>query len=427
MVEWIVHFGMDEIQARLMAKYGTNLNVNVVAQQPGVKKFGAMRRASAVSRQVDFHDVRLRLVAFYHLHDPTKIGQVESYVEWIEQNGVDKFNALLVKKYGVDLNARGQQIPPPPPFPPAPFPPPPPLQQQATHSYASQEFYEQQVHQLQLQQKDQPRPAATSWLPVLKTPKPDPTLVSDLKRFYKMHGEDEDEVMDVARWAAVVGMERLNEKLLQLFGASLATLNGSSPSNSASAPPQRPQTTMPLKPTPPPVSSGFASSNAASHSALKQRAERPVRGTRRPSEGACDDYVLDMTGDSFGVCLCGFPRAAHSSHGGGKASSGGGVVNSSKVGGNKQSPTATATAMATAPATTTTTNSVEVWFDAATTAVFKKLVSSYAEQHGGREPDKDMQLEWATNLHSLSSKSANGSDGGAKLRVKALKQMTPRR
>lgn len=29
---------------------------------------------------------------------------------------------------------------------------------------------------------------------------------------------------------------------------------------------------------------------------------------------ACDNYRVDLTGDSFGVCVCGFPKAEHVVH-----------------------------------------------------------------------------------------------------------------
>lgn len=28
-------------------------------------------------------------------------------------------------------------------------------------------------------------------------------------------------------------------------------------------------------------------------------------------KGPCNNYRLDMTGDSFGICKCGYPRADH--------------------------------------------------------------------------------------------------------------------
>jgi len=59
----------------------------------------------------------------------------------------------------------------------------------------------------------------------------------------------------------------------------------------------------------------------------------------------------------------------------------------------------------------------EVWFDAATSTVFKMMVSSYAQQHG-HDPDAEMMLDWASNLYSLSNKAANGSDGGVRVKVR---------
>ena len=193
------------------------------------------------------------------------------------------------------------------------------------------------------------------------------------------------------------------------------------------------------------------------HAAVAAQSSKPPppsqkQRKRRPSEGACDKYVLDLSGDGFGVCVCGFNRAAHSQpklvgtdrrsiktkpttqksdrpcnhyrvdvagKNFGDCLCGWSKADHSKV--DWQPPTEIKPfAPLPSPKAASAVDHkpddiVEMVFDQATTTVFNMMVESYIQQHG-EQPDEDTKVEWASNLAILSA----GKDpiNGTKLKIR---------
>ena len=124
MIDWIVYNGINDMNMRLQAKYGTGFNFDIVAQQSQNNQMSAMHRISMmpntelIEQQAKRLELRDKVVKFYQQHDPDKVGSVDTFVEWIEVNGIKAFNDLLQKKYGVGLITK-----PVAPTPPAAFNP----------------------------------------------------------------------------------------------------------------------------------------------------------------------------------------------------------------------------------------------------------------------------------------------------------------
>ena len=543
MIDWIVYHGSDDMDARLQAKYGTGLNFEIL-NQPKSATTSAMHRISMmpntqlIEQQQKRLELRAKVEAFYKENDPDKLATVDTFVEWIEVNGERAFNDLLMKKYGKTMGIVTR---------PKPNPPTPPNAPGASVPNNSK--------------------AAPPTLPPRQTTAgPDPELVSKLTRFYELHEPDQpNDPIPIAEWAMSVGINVLNEKLMQLYGGSLETLeedeaklNEPPPpppdrDSSSFAPPlpppppeDEPEDMSPTEPIPPPppvvtmseppkppappviqapvqpaappavqftqpprkpeppklapmvskpppkapeppkfVSNPTAlpkiptyskptapkpmapamnkpsvpmnNSTIASQAVAKQSFNQTGAGQkprkRRPSEGACDSYVLDLSGDSFGVCVCGFNRAAHTQpklkgtdrrsvkvrtpalkqdkpcsnyrvdlagKKFGDCVCGWGKVDHGKVDWHpppdpleKNIPKAP-TPAASEPKPD---DVVEMAFDQATATVFSMMVESYIEQHG-EEPDQQAKIDWASNLAILSA----GKDLGpnpTKLKVRA--------
>lgn len=390
MIDWIIYHGSDDMNARLQAKYGTGLNFDMLkqpkAQQSAMHRISMMPNSQLIEQQSKRLDLRAKVHAFYAENDFAKVAQVDTFVEWIEVNGEKAFNELLLKKYGKSMvSPKGKPSPPPPPpsavaapAPPAPTPPTPPPKPVAP--------------------APPPRQAAAIPPPPPPPPQVDnAALLVQLTNFYQFHEPDmPNDPEPIANWAGSVGMAVLNEKLMQLYGGNLDTLEEdirisyeppppppdeeyyesaplsppmpdyepepvapppapmapvapnrptppkppAAPVFAASEPPRRAE--PPKKPEPPklptlgkPAQRPSITSSASSalpmiptltkpappaKPAMIQKAVTgagskppppPKQRKRSPSEGACDVYVLDLSGEGFGVCLCGFNRAAH--------------------------------------------------------------------------------------------------------------------
>ena len=178
-------------------------------------------------------------------------------------------------------------------------------------------------------------------------------LMNKMENFYRIQ---EPEKMDhdlepIVLWGLQVGEALVNETLQQLYGCNLDTVDKNRPPSTMLIK----ETPSPSKPPPPaakPALGGLANAlqtvtlkkaepvappTLRLDRALGKKPEPPqkpsfmerlakkkgiveahergeiVVGSRKrsPSEGACEKYTLDMTGDSFGVCTCGFAKALH--------------------------------------------------------------------------------------------------------------------
>jgi len=335
---------------RLVAKYGTGLKMDLLQQQnemSAMHRISVMPNTQLIAQQAKRLETRTLVEDFYRANDPSKLGQVDAFVEWIEANGPKAFNDLLTRKYGKCLEVKettatavndGRPAPPKPPAMPARPGPAASVSEPAAPA--------------------PPPPAAEE-----EEPRPDPKLVAKLRRFYKFHDDSDMDLADVALWGQAVGMERLNEKLSQLYGGSLETLDADIAAAAAPPPPPPPpeepepepapaapeppkatltKPTPPVKPTPPsavaaalpkitilqkptpptppvaamqrqnsgstlgtaaaapkvatpkPVPPTMPASLAAVAPPTPKGGAAPPQRKRRPSEGACDKYTLDL-------------------------------------------------------------------------------------------------------------------------------------
>jgi len=561
MIDWIIYHGPDDMNARLMAKYGQGLNFDILKQpkstnQSAMHRISMMPNTQLIEQQQKRLELRAKVEAFYKENDPDKLGTVDTFVEWIEVNGEKAFNDLLLKKYGKTMGIATRPKPTPP------TPPPAMAQQQAPPQPAA----------------SGPKPGPPTLPPRQNSAPsgPDPDLIAKLNRFYALHEPDQpNDPLPIAEWAQQVGMTVLNEKLMQLYGGSLDTLDEDEakamdapppppPEDDGDMPPPPPQdeepepqpepepeteesewepeqpkmpeppkpptppmitmpeppkppqlpvleppkprfTEPPKKPEPPKLAApkpaggppkapepprfvpkptplpslpvlkmqGGASKPMPPHApsiakpqniqaALSAQAIKPPapgqrQRKRRPSEGACDQYMLDLSGDGFGVCVCGFNRAAHNQPKitgterrsikvkapmgkqerpctnyrvdvSGKTF-GDCVCGWSKMDHNKidwHPPVETKAPMPvpmppSMPMSPKAPNYdpnaiVEMVFDQATTTVYNMMVESYVEQHG-EEPDEETRVDWASNLAILSV--GKDPSHGTKLKIRA--------
>src|SRR6185312_12213510 len=96
-----------------------------------------------------------------------KLSTVDIFVEWIEVNGEKAFNDLLMKKYGKTMGMATRQKPT------APTPPPVVQQQQVTPGPSAN------------------KPPPPSLPPRQTAAGPDPSLITQLNRFYALHEPDQ--------------------------------------------------------------------------------------------------------------------------------------------------------------------------------------------------------------------------------------------
>lgn len=554
MIDWIVYHGPDDMNARLMAKYGQGLNFDILKQpkatnQSALHRISMMPNTQLIEQQQKRLELRAKVEAFYKENDPDKLATVDTFVEWIEVNGEKAFNDLLMKKYGKTMGL-ATRAKPTPPTPPAVLQQAPPTPAPAPVASAT-------------------KPAPPTLPPRQNTAPsgPDPALIDKLNRFYSLHEPDQpNDPLPIAEWASQVGLTVLNEKLMQLYGGSLDTLEDDEkraleppppppedddfppppPPQEESQPdepepepepevpemtmpeppkpPQPPVITMPEPPKPPqlpvleppkprfveppkkpeppklvpkpmtappkapeapkfvpkpgttaplpqvpvfrsqggptmqkptpPQAPMIAKPQTIQAAVAVQATKPPPPGgkgrKRRPSEGACDRYVLDLSGDGFGVCVCGFNRAAHnqpkisgterrsikvkspvgkqerpcinyrvdvSGKNFGDCLCGWSKGDHNKIDWHPPLENKAPIAPPTPKVADVDPNSiVEMVFDQATTTVFNMMVESYVEQHG-EEPDEETKVDWASNLAILSV----GKDfsHGTKLRIRA--------
>lgn len=180
---------------------------------------------------------------------------------------------------------------------------------------------------------------------------------------------------------------------------------------------------------------------------LKGAPKQAPQRRRSPSEGACDNYQLDLSGDSFGVCVCGFNKIAHNQpkdkstnrrslvaktptqkqakpcnqyrvdlagKNFGDCACGWGKVEHAKIEAMQPSYVKPVPEPEKEPDPN---DVVEMAFDQETANVFNMMVQSYIEQHG-QEPDEEAKLDWASNLAILSAGKEKGPNAPI-LRIRA--------
>eukprot|EP00511_Aplanochytrium_stocchinoi_P009936 CAMPEP_0204861566 /NCGR_PEP_ID=MMETSP1348-20121228/1708_1 /ASSEMBLY_ACC=CAM_ASM_000700 /TAXON_ID=215587 /ORGANISM="Aplanochytrium stocchinoi, Strain GSBS06" /LENGTH=482 /DNA_ID=CAMNT_0052011031 /DNA_START=17 /DNA_END=1465 /DNA_ORIENTATION=+ len=169
------------------------------------------------------------------------------------------------------------------------------------------------------------------------------TIEDELKRFYGKYDPGKLEALDyIVAFATGLGRIEFNKKLLQLYGANLDDLEPeddveddyeepavvitpapvvkSKPPKPSSRPPKPSQPALVPKSNPPKPSSRAPK---PSQPAPKPSAPAPVPApapvvNSKQGDGACDNFQLDMSGSSFGVCMCGHLKAEHNTGGGGR-------------------------------------------------------------------------------------------------------------
>jgi hypothetical protein len=394
---------------------------------------------------------------FYALHEPDQPNDPLPIAEWAGQVGMAVLNEKLMQLYGGNLDTledderRANEPPPPPPeddeynMPP---PPPPPQEESQAEPEADEwggsDGYESPKATAASLFPEPPKPPTPPVITMAEPPKPPqpPVLEPPKPRFTEPPKKPEPPKIAPKTAAppkapqAPTFIPKPNQSALP----SLPVLK-TGPMNGGAKPP------APVVARPPTIQAAVA--------IQASKPPPPANGKgrkRRPSEGACDSYVLDLSGDGFGVCVCGFNRAAHNQpkitgtdrrsikvkpqlakqdkpcnnyrvdvagKKFGDCVCGWAKTDHGKVDWHppvEMKPQIPTMPLSPKPADFDPNAVVEMVFDQATATVFNMMVDSYVEQHG-EEPDEDTKVDWASNLAILSA----GKDpaNGTKLKIRA--------
>jgi len=357
MVMWTIENGLDALNELLEDQYGATID-------PGKKLGGqeqAMRRFSkmidvpdSADRQMKNH-IRQKLVDFYKQHDETKLNRVDDFVEYILLHSVEAFNRKLITKYGVGIQLDGKFA--------------------ETNRYGSTRYVEDARGSVKMskpptlpsrpQRPEKPQEDEEDDLP---PPPPPPTdsmmkdeggdaarevLKKKLEGYYAIYDPEKLSHLDsIVEWGMTIGEVELEGKLIQLYGSGFNPGSATGPRpekaekekkkkegpvkalrnslkgafSSSKATPMSPEKFQarqkPVKPTPPKLKKpSFTGASAPSKpappsgkknidNAAIYRANATV-SDGRDGDVPCNNYELDLTGASFGMCKCGFSRLAH--------------------------------------------------------------------------------------------------------------------
>lgn len=351
MVVWTQQNGLESLNDLLHDQYGKEIDPNKKLGGAGAsfKRFSTLMSTDTAKEAVRRNQIYTALLKFYEEHDPSKIGRLNDFVQYIMLHGVSAFNRKLYAKYGQEIKGLeednksrqterterssmgssftltsaaglasktgggfGAQTYDEDDLPP----PPPPLDDEAWQML-QQEFKEGESEE-----------------DVLRT---------KLTGYYAFYDPGKlAHVDDIVQWGLQIGEHELEAKLMQIYGAGfnkaiedqkekmepskpaggfrtsisnkVSSMMGKKPvankNPKSSAPP-------PMPPMPKPSHLPKTSTpNKPQVRAPPKKPTAPSGGIVRQDsftnvDGPCNDYVLDMSGATFGVCACGYSRAAH--------------------------------------------------------------------------------------------------------------------
>ena len=295
---------------------------------------------------LDEPELKKQIILFYDKHDPERIVKMDEILKLSKQIGRKALNAYLKELYGEDLN-----------------------EVQRAREAAEKAAKEASVTKVKPKEPPRKEPPKQPARPVARD------LKEDLKIFYEKHDplklEDVDTIVNLGN---KIGRTKLNEKLQQIYGQSLdetlAEHDGVPVEKITESAPTEPKKrrkkkrrqgsnaglTKAKRPPPGAVPLHPVSKVNRTHVKGRTRADKArtrqnkavsaraklmsVKGGQIPKvplvefkkkdhgtearnvlgsgnsatkveTGPCDNYRLDMTGASFGVCKCGYPRSDH--------------------------------------------------------------------------------------------------------------------
>jgi hypothetical protein len=118
-----------------------------------------------------------------------------------------------------------------------------------------------------------------------------------------------------------------------------------------------------------------------------------------------------LAGKSFGDCVCGFPKADHTTATG--------APKKDAAPAAKKTAAAPPAGFGAAPSKGGAAATVEYASDKATLAVYNNMVASYKAQHNGKDATEEQKLDWASNLVLLTVGKTTTGPGCAKLKIRA--------
>jgi len=401
-----------------------------------------------------------KLKRFYALHEPDQPNDPEPIAEWAASVGMDVLNEKLMQLYGGNLEtlsddeSRSFEAPPPPDDDDYPayreassqynIPPPPEEEEVQPELEPIPEPEPEPEPEPQVEPPEPPKPPVITMNAPPKPP-PAPVLEPPKPRFAEPPKKPEPPKIVTSPQPKVSAPPKAPE--VPRFVAKPQAL------------PRIPtiKNQPPMKPIAPAASKPRTIHAAVAAQSMKPPPPGSKSRKRRPSEGACDNYMLDLSGDGFGVCVCGFNRAAHmqpkvagtdrrslkvkpsigkqdnackayrvdvSGKKFGDCVCGWGKTEHGKA--NPLHPnttipssipkTNTVMPVASVAADSKPDDVVDWMFDQATTTVFNIMVESFVEQHG-EQPDTETKIDWASNLVKLSL--GKDATNGKKLKVRA--------
>lgn len=352
MVVWTQQNGLEALNDLLYDQYGKVIDPTKQLGGAGAsfKRFSTLMATDSANEAALRNRIYNVLVEFYEDRDPSKIGRLNDFVQYIMLHGLSAFNRKLRAKYNDEIvlqeeDARATYRKP-----------------RVSTALSDDTGSVFTVGTLQRSassenfDEDEPPPPPLDDLSAIKAdPEGAEALRAKLKGYYAFYDPGKlDHVDAIVDWGLQIGEEELEGKLIQVYGAGFnkqdkqdrprserkrssvrhsigsalsKMTSGSKSSSTRSVSESKDETDgapppIPPLPSPEEVNKKKApfAPNKKSGRAPPQRPQVPKQIknkalvdtiARESEDGPCSQYRLDMTGDSFGVCKCGYSRIAH--------------------------------------------------------------------------------------------------------------------
>jgi len=366
MVKWALANGVDKLNRMLVDQYGEGLDLNKnlgsAVQQFNRMSMAFIDQSLLRTEEMKRDEIYVKLHAFYENYDRAKLAGIQKIVDFAMFKGVHVLNQKLMMKYGEDLgddwkyqpgmSNPGPDPPPrmptmkqasaPPKVPPkapprnidkAPPPKPPPKNPPPSPAASLPPLPSAEEAEASLE--DELRVSALPPPPPIEDFIDENTIEDELAKFYAKYDPGKLDALEyIVPFATGLGRIEFNKKLIQLYGASLDDLDDAEEEAQYTYEPV-PEPAKPAKPAAPaPVSRPPKPAAPAPVSrppkpaapAPVSKPPKPAAPAPRPAapvnsnqaDGACNNFRLDMSGNAFGVCMCGYLKKEHDLSGGGR-------------------------------------------------------------------------------------------------------------